>query len=210
VVRVFLVGPVVVLAVLVVVFTFGSLFQLTRLKVQSFWLFAGGLGIQIALEFVDLPAHQIDTVGFGLLMTSYVLLLTFCLVNLTTRGFGVIAAGIAMNTLVIGLNRGMPTISVAEDAHGAPIEHTVKHRPERSGDLLTVLDDRILSPKLPKPFGRGLVSFGDLVMGVGICELAYFSSRRRYTRDGLVTQESEMATPRRRKARSSAPSTRPS
>jgi hypothetical protein len=82
----------------------------------------------------------------------------------------------------------------------------VKHRPERSDDVLKVLDDRIV---FPKPLDT-LVSFGDLVMAAGICELAYFSSRRRYTRDGPVTQASEMATPRRRNARSSAPSTRPS
>jgi hypothetical protein len=190
--------------------TFGSLFQLTRLKVESSWLLAAGLALQAALEIIDFPGHLIDTLGFGLLMVSYVLILTFCLLNLTTRGFGVIAIGIALNVVVIGLNRGMPTIPIATDTAGnrvrRPIEHTVKHRPEQGSDLLKILDDRIV---LPAPFDT-VVSFGDLVMVAGICELAYYASRRRYTRRGAVTHESEINTPRRRRTRSSAPSTRPS
>jgi Family of unknown function (DUF5317) len=197
-------------ATIIIVVTRGSLFQLTRLKVDCIWLLGSGLVIQIALEIVTFPKAQIDTVGFGLLMASYVLILTFCLLNFSVKGFGVIAIGIAMNTLVIGLNRSMPTIPVGSDAHGnrieKPIELTVKHRQERRGDLLKVLDDRIV---LPRPFDT-VVSFGDLVMAAGICELSYYASRRRYTRRGLVTQESGSSTPRRRSTRSSAPSTRPS
>ena len=196
--------------VLIMLITRGSLFQLTRLHVDCAWLLGAGLVLQIGLEAVTLPRNQIDTVGFGLLMASYVLILSFCFLNLSIRGFGVIAIGIAMNTLVIGLNRGMPAIPVGTDAHGNRIERsfapTVKHRQERRGDLLKVLDDHIV---LPRPFDT-VVSFGDLVMVAGICELSYFASRRRYTRRGLVTQASESSTPRRRSTRSSAPSTRPS
>jgi hypothetical protein len=199
----------VVVAGVVVVVTFGSFFELARLPITGGWLLAGGLAIQVVLEFIDLPSDQIDTVGYGLLMVSYALILAFCLANIRTRGFGVIAVGVALNTLVIGLNQGMPTIDIGNDAHGnrvrKPVETTVKHRPEKPDDLLRFLDDRIL---LPEPFDS-VVSFGDLVMAVGICELAYCASRRRRQRPRGVAQTSA-SSPRRVSARSRAPSTRPS
>ena len=172
----------VVAALVVVLVTFGSLAQLAELSVSGGWMLAGGLGIQVALEFVEIPKADIDTVGFGLLMASFALVLAFCLTNLRTWGFGVIAIGIGMNALVIGLNLGMPTIPIGNDADGnrvrKPIERSVKHRAEQPDDLLKFLDDRIL---LPEPFDA-VVSFGDLVVSVGICELAYFASRRRHRR----------------------------
>jgi hypothetical protein len=196
-------------ALLVVILTFGSFSQLSQLSVAGGWLLAGGLGIQILLEYIDFPKEQIDTVGYGLLMASFALIIAFCLTNLHTAGFGVIAVGIAMNALVIGLNQGMPTIPIGNDAHGnriqKPIEVSVKHRPERPDDLLRFLDDRIV---LPEPFDA-VVSFGDLVVSVGICELAYFASRRKRRR-GSRSQSSAPSRPRRVSTRSSAPKTRPS
>ena len=191
-------------ALLVVVLTGGRLTELTRLQLHAPWLLFVGLGLQIALEFVDLPKDQIESVGYAFLMTSYAFVLAFCLANLTTRGIGIIAIGIAMNMVVIGLNRGMPTIPIGNDAHGEriqkPVELTIKHRPEHHDDLLKILDDRIL---LPEPFDE-VLSFGDLVMAVGICELAYFASRRRHRRGTRQAQARSAST------RSSAPSTRPS
>jgi hypothetical protein len=164
-------------AVLVVVLTHGRLSQLSRLRVLAFWLLAAGLAIQATLEYINFPRDQIETVGYSLLMISYGLLLAFCATNLSTRGFGVIAIGIAMNALVIGLNQGMPTKPIGNDAQGnrvfKPVQQTVKHRQERDDDLLGFLGDRIL---FPKPLNE-LVSFGDLVIAVGLCELVYYGSR---------------------------------
>ncbi len=199
-------------AALVVVLTFGSFTELTKLHFTAPWLLFAGLAIQIALEYIDFPKDQIDTVGYGLLMGSYALILAFCLSNLSLRGFGVIAVGIAMNTLVIGLNQGMPTIPIGNDKNGErvekPIEQTVKHRPQEDDDLLPVLDDHIV---LPEPFDA-VVSFGDLVVSVGICELAYYGSRRRRRRRGsaATSQARSASAPVRSSARSSAPRTRPS
>jgi hypothetical protein len=180
----------------IVVLTGGRFSELANLKVNGGWMLAAGLGIQVALEFVDLPKDQVETLGYGILMVSYALLLAFCLINLRTTGFGIITAGIAMNALVIGLNQGMPTVDIGNDAQGKrvekPIETTVKHRPERDEDLLKFLDDRII---LPEPFDT-VISAGDIVMSLGICELVYFASRRRRRRGvGL--------RPRRRAARAS-------
>jgi Family of unknown function (DUF5317) len=203
---VWLLGLTLIAAALVVVVTFGSFGQLSRLKIAAPWLLFLALGIQIALEYIELSEAQIDTIGYGALMLSYALLLAFCLVNLSTMGFGVIAIGAAMNMLVIGLNQGMPTKLVGTNAEGDRVretfERTVKHRPESDDDLLGFLGDTIV---LPEPFDAA-ISFGDLVISVGICELAYFDSRRRRGRG----RQSSPRSARSASARSRAPSTRPS
>lgn len=163
---------------LVVLATRGSFSELTQLRIGATWLLGAGLVIQIALEYIQFPRNQIETVGYALLMTSYGLILAFCIANISVRGFGVIAVGIAVNALVIGLNQGMPTKPVGNDSSGnrirKPVVQTIKHRQERSDDLLGFLGDKIL---FPRPFDT-LVSFGDLIIAVGICELAYYGTRR--------------------------------
>jgi hypothetical protein len=164
---------------LVVISTRGSWRALTDLRIAAAWLLAAGLVIQIVLEYVDFPRDQIETVGYGLLMASYGFLVAFCLANTSTRGFRIIALGVTLNALVIGLNQGMPTRPIGTDAQGnrvrKPVAQTVKHRQERGDDLVGFLGDKIL---LPRPFDE-LVSVGDLVIAIGICELAFFGSRRR-------------------------------
>lgn len=163
----------------VVLVTRGGWSDLTRLRASAVWLLWLGLLLQIALEYIQFPKSEIETVGYALLMVSYALIIAFCLTNVSTRGFGVIAIGVAMNALVIGLNQGMPTRPVGTDASGnrvrKAVEQTVKHRQETSSDLLGGLGDKIL---FPRPLNT-LVSFGDIVIAIGICELVYFGSRRR-------------------------------
>jgi len=169
-------------AAVIVIATWGDFRELTRLRITGIWLLFTGLAIQIALEFVEFDTDQIETVGYGLLMVSYAFILAFCFANLNIRGFGLIAIGIGLNALVIGLNQGMPTLNIGNDVHGNRIEkrveQTVKHRPKSDDDLLGFLGDEIA---FPKPFDT-VVSFGDLIMAVGICELAYFGTRRRHRR----------------------------
>jgi hypothetical protein len=200
-------------AALIVVVTWGDVRELGRLRIVGVWLLFVGLAIQIALELVDLTPDQMDTIGYGVLMVSYAFILSFCFANLSIRGFGVIAVGVALNALVIGLNQGMPTVGIGNDEQGnrveEPVERTVKHRQESDDDLLGVLGDKIV---LPEPFDS-VVSFGDLIMSVGICELAYYGTRRRRTRGSSAARTSQTragSTPRRSSTRSSAPTTRPS
>jgi hypothetical protein len=171
---------------LVVLLTRGHLSALTGLRFSGTPILLVGLAIQAALEYVHFPKREITTLGYGLLMCSYALILAFCVTNLSLRGFGVIAVGVAMNALVIGLNQGMPTKPIGNDAHGnrvyKPVVQTVKHRQSRGDDLLGLLGDRIL---FPKPFDT-IVSFGDLVIAVGVCELCYYATRRS-THDFLAT-----------------------
>ena len=101
---------------------------------------------------------------------------------------------------------GMPTRAVGLDDQGRrveqPIEQTVKHRPKSPDDLLGFLGDEIL---LPRPFDA-LISVGDIVLAIGVCELAYFGSRPRRRRP----RQHPANAPRRSRTRSSAASTRPS
>ena len=75
----------------------------------------------------------------------------------------------------------MPTRPIGSDSSGnrvrKPVEQTVKHRQERSDDLLGFLGDKIL---FPRPLDT-LVSFGDLIIAAGIFELLYYGSRRTTT-----------------------------
>jgi len=190
-------GVTVVLAALVVLITFGSFGQLSRIPVKSVWLLLAGLAIQIGITFSGLPKDLYDSVGFGVIMFSYVLILAFCFVNIGIRGIGLITIGVAMNALVIGLNQGMPTrdqpVTTASGRHiRKPIEPDVKHRAERSSDLLPFLSDIIW---LPAPFEDEAISFGDLILAVGICELAYYGSRRRHRRGPEPAEGEDVATP---------------
>ncbi len=165
------------------------------MRLSGSWLLAGGLVIQAALEIVHVSRSDITTVGYATLMASYVLILAFCIGNLSIRGFGVIAIGVAMNALVIGLNQGMPTKPIGTDDHGhrvfKPVEQTVKHRQSRGDDLLGFLGDRIL---FPEPFNE-IVSFGDLVIAVGICELVYFATRKSARTRSLSTEGHDALEP---------------
>jgi hypothetical protein len=160
----------IVVAIVVVIATGGSLLRIAELPVARIWMLLAGLALQIALETDLVSPSRYDDVGLALLLASYVLILGFCLSNLRVTGLGVIAIGIALNASVIALNGGMP-YRAPEDTKP---ETTVKHRPERAGDVLTALDDRIV---LPSPFDAS-ISFGDLILAVGLVDAAYHGSRR--------------------------------
>jgi hypothetical protein len=157
-------------AILVVPLTGGSFSRLADIRVRRLWLLFGGLGIQIALELVDLPRARFDDVGLALLLLSYVFIIGFGLSNLLLTGMGVITVGIAMNAFVIALNQGMP-YRIPE---GQRAETTVKHRPEQPDDVLPALGDTIV---LGDPVDAS-ISFGDLVIAVGLVDLTYRASRR--------------------------------
>jgi hypothetical protein len=158
------------LAILVVPLTGGSLSRLTNIRLRRVWLLFAGLGLQILLEFVDLPKARYDDVGLALLLLSYVFIIGFGLSNLLLTGMGVITVGIAMNAFVIALNQGMPY----RYPEGTKAETTVKHRPEKPDDILPALGDTIV---LGDPVDAA-ISFGDLVIAVGLVDLTYRASRR--------------------------------
>ena len=160
-----------VLALVLVPLTGGSFKRLARLEFEAPWLLFVGLGIQLVVELTPIvPASRADDVGFALLLVSYVAILSFGVLNVRITGMSVVTIGIALNVLVIALNQGMPYRA----PEGTKLETTVKHRPERKEDLLTVLDDRIV---VPGPLEES-VSFGDLILAVGIIDVTFRASRR--------------------------------
>jgi hypothetical protein len=168
--RVLVYAVAIAVAILVVPLTGGQLSRLVDIPVRRVWLLFGGLGLQILLELVDLPKARYDDVGLALLLLSYVLIIGFGLSNLLLTGMGVITVGIAMNAFVIALNQGMP-YRVPE---GQRTETTVKHRPEQPDDVLPALGDTIV---LDDPVYAS-ISFGDLVIAVGLVDLTFRASRR--------------------------------
>ncbi len=160
----------IVLAVVVVPLTSGSFARLAEVRFRRVWLLVVGLGLQIALEVIQLAPARYDDVGVAILLVSYVALLGFCASNVRTRGIELIGLGIALNAIVIALNLGMPYKVV----DGLPRETTAKHRPTRDSDIAVFLSDQIA-------FGDPVdaaISIGDIVLAVGIVELAYVGSRR--------------------------------
>jgi hypothetical protein len=133
-----------------------------------------GLAIQIVLEWYTLPKDHWHDYGFGLLVASYVLILGFCCKNLVLRGMGVVIIGIACNFLVIILNQGMPVKIPAEWKNQTWAQATVKHHPQQPDDKLRFLSDIIV---LKEPYDT-VLSFGDLILAVGLCDIAYNASRK--------------------------------
>jgi uncharacterized protein DUF5317 len=155
----------------------GSLSKVAATEVRYPSILATSVGIQLALEVLH-PTH--GTAGHlasALLVVSYVFLLLFCVANLRLRGLAVVAVGIALNGAVITVNRGMPI-----RAPKAAVETTTKHHAERPSDRLTPLGDIILLPAL-----RQALSFGDLIMLVGLVDVLFHCSREPATRRRVTT-----------------------
>jgi hypothetical protein len=123
--------------------------------------------VGVAMQFLD-PAGAL---GHATVLASFVLLLAFAALNVGAPGFLLILVGLALNTVVIAANGGMPvareaivrsgqegTLSDLRDQSGA------KHHLADDGSVLLTLGDAI---GVPRPIGQA-VSVGDLVLDVGI------------------------------------------
>jgi len=157
-------------AILIIPLTGGQFRRLGKIQLRRPWMLFAGLAIQILLDVVDLPRARYDDLGLAILLASYVLIIGFGLSNLLLTGMGVITVGVAMNAFVIAANQGMPY----RYPEGAKTETTVKHRPEQPDDILPELGDYIV---LGSPFDMS-ISFGDLVIAVGLVDLSFRASRR--------------------------------
>jgi hypothetical protein len=166
-------GIAVAVALLIPLLTLGSYKRLFDTKVRWSWLLAASLAIQLALEFYSLPRRYWDNLGYGLLVGSYVLLLTFIARNVVLRGMSIVLVGIACNAAVITLNQGMPVKFPPEWRNESWAEATVKHHPQEDGEKLLFLSDIII---VREPLDN-LLSFGDLILAIGLCDVAYNASR---------------------------------
>jgi hypothetical protein len=158
----------VALALGVALVTGGSLRSIGTTELRHPQILAGAVGIQVVLEVLHPTSGTPGHLASALLVVSYVFLLLFCVANLALRGLAVVAFGIFLNGAVITLNSGMPV-----RAPEAAVEHTTKHHAERPSDKLTGLGDIILVPAL-----RQSLSFGDLIMLVGLVDVVFHCSRK--------------------------------
>ena len=172
------------LALGVALVTGGSLRNIAATEVRHPSIVAVAVGIQVVLEVLHPTEGTAGHLASALLVVSYVFLLLFCALNLRLRGLAVVAVGIALNGAVITVNRGMPV-----RAPEVAVETTTKHHAEGPSDRFTFLGDIILVPAL-----RQSLSFGDLIMLVGLVDVVFHCSRSPITRRRVSAAQSGSAT----------------
>ena len=162
----------VALALGLALLTGGSLRRIAATDLRYPGILATAVGIQVVLDVIRPSDGTAGHLASALLAVSYAFLVLFCVANLRLRGMAVVAVGIFLNGAVITLNSGMP-VRAPEGA----VETTIKHHAERDSDRLTALGDIILVPAL-----RQSLSFGDLIMLVGLVDVLFHCSRNPLTR----------------------------
>jgi Family of unknown function (DUF5317) len=179
----------IVVALAIPLLTRGSYKRLVGVDWKLGWLLFAGLGIQIALEYVTIPREHWHDLGFGLLVASYVLILGFLARNFVLKGIGIVILGITLNFVVIVVDQGMPFKVPAAWAHESWVQPTVKHHPRVSSDKLVFLSDIIV---LKSPWDTAL-SIGDIILTIGLLDVAYNGSRKPKKRRVIVLEEHDPA-----------------
>ena len=145
------------------------------LSVRWWGLLPAGLALALlAGRLGGAPAVLAGVAGLGTLIA-------FTSRNLHLAGMGVITVGLALNVLAIVVNWGMPVRPEALVSAGVATEEEVDaldlsgyRHAQRSGERLAILGDVV-----PLPFGRTVVSFGDLIVAVGTADVVANLTRRR-------------------------------
>lgn len=138
-------------------------------QVVAWWLVVVGLALPLAMDRVDLGA-----LGTAVVLVGDAALLVFCALNSQLIGLGIVAVGVAANAVVIGVNGAMPVrpgavvaAQLASPATEPRLGYGHRHRRERPSDRLVFLADTIPVPELHE-----VVSFGDLILAVGVADAA--------------------------------------
>lgn len=133
-----------------------------------------------ALQFLGAPLGGAP--GLALVLLSFAGLVVFAAANFHHAGMGVVLVGVLMNFLVIAVNGGMPVradaivqAGIADRDELDDLDFSAKRHLERDDDALMVLADIVPVPAGPL---AQVVSFGDLVMSVGVADLIVHLMRR--------------------------------
>lgn len=157
------------------VVTGGSLGRMLDVRLRLVGLLFAAFGIQLLLGLWEPSGGWSRGTGLGLFVASFALLLVFCSFNLRVTGMSVVALGVLLNLVVIAANQGMPVRlpGDATDEQRARLDESITHQPEAHDDVLGFLGDIIV---VPEPFSRS-ISFGDLILAVGVIDLLVRASR---------------------------------
>jgi hypothetical protein len=143
--------------------------------IRGVGLLVAGLCLQVLATLFNLGgAANVAILG------SYALLIAFAVVNVRLVGMAILTLGLVANFTVIAVNGGMPVRAkaiVSAGASPAEVPHLhfgTKRHLERSSDRLTLLADDI--PVRPL---HEVLSFGDLVMAVGVADVIFHLLQRR-------------------------------
>ncbi|HET8568327.1 MAG TPA: DUF5317 family protein [Candidatus Limnocylindria bacterium] len=132
----------------------GDLRRLGRLSLRGLPVLLVAAAIRALGIFVPLPwpAYVAALLGFGIV----------AVLNRELPGALLIAAGIALNVVVITLNAGMPVDQGAAASAGAPFREDGLHVAMGERTVLAFLGD-----VLPMPLFRNVYSVGDVVLAAG-------------------------------------------
>ncbi|MDQ2726760.1 MAG: DUF5317 family protein [Actinomycetota bacterium] len=144
-------------------------------RLRSWWLLVPGVLGQVAADRWHLAG-----LGTATLVAAYLCLLVFVGRNILLVGMGVVAVGLIANLAVITLDGGMPVHPAAVVRAGiagpdqlAAVGYGRRHHLEARGDHATFLDDR-----LPLGADHQVLSIGDLILFVGVADVAANVVRR--------------------------------
>lgn len=161
----------------IAVLTGGTLARILDTRIRWSVLLFVAFGAQLVLGLWSPGDGWPDALGFGVFVGTLAALLVFCALNLHLTGMSIVLVGAALNLLVVALNGGMP-VRLADDAPSdrmAALERSATHLPEDDAETLSFLGDIIV---LPDPVDRS-ISFGDLILGVGLVDVLVHASRHR-------------------------------
>jgi hypothetical protein len=154
--------------------TGGRLQHLGEHRLAVWPLLAGGIVIQAGSQLTT------GNLGLGLLLLSYACLAAFAVVNVKMPWMVLVAVGLGLNIVTIGVNRGMPVrpaavvdAGITDQAGLRRLSVKGKHHLERPDDRLLVISDVI--PVRPL---REVLSVGDLIMSLGMAGVVAVLLRR--------------------------------
>lgn len=134
------------------------------------WLFLPVAFVMQAVTVLLSDRGWTATLGFWLILISFLLLLVVIVANRDRPGMWLAGLGVAMNFVVIAVNGGMPVLEAAAVVasgfeSGLNVIGGMKHVPLEEGTRLTFLAD-VIPLRLA---GQGQVlSLGDVFLAVGI------------------------------------------
>ncbi|HEY1738193.1 MAG TPA: DUF5317 family protein [Acidimicrobiia bacterium] len=149
-------------------------------------LLAGGVALVLASGHIS--AEGGFDIGFGALVAGYVLLLAFCGRNVVRTGMTVVLIGLAANALAITVNHGMPVRVEPRWAAHVDAGPTVLQHPGDASTHLYWITDVIYVPPIHE-----VISFGDLIIAVGLIDVTFQASRRRRQTDAGEFDEDDLA-----------------